>query len=297
METFYKLANISRQAFNSWMQVSDYELLKTKPQDVISMARHVRKHFLPGSGVRQIYRFIRHKHPDFNSQLIGWGKHNFEHLSLNSGLRIQHKRFIPVTTQRGAFIFPNLIEGSIINDINLIWVSDISYIFGDHGRIIGYSTTLIDVYSRRLLGLSFSPTMHAVVTSQAVLFQAFKQRTEPAYPKLIFHSDGGRQYIEGNFLSMLNSKKISSSMARSCYENPYAESFNDLIKNHLLADYSLNSFRKLKKLEPFIKKCYNMNRSHGALNNATPEEFERSLPDIPKNQRFTLQIPVLNQNS
>ena len=88
-------------------------------------------------------------------------------------MRVFKARFKPKTTIRGEYVFPNKIQGIEINDINRIWVSDISYIFSSKGNLIGYATSLIDLYSRILLGLNFPQTMTAEDTSIAVLKQAF----------------------------------------------------------------------------------------------------------------------------
>ena len=293
MEALYEAAGISRQGFHNWLRPSALELIRTPEKLVIEMAQHVRKAFLPGSSAREVYFYIRKKHKDYNYLLLGWGKHSFEALCLVNGLRIETKRFVPKTTIRGEYVFSNLIEGLQIDDINRIWVSDICYVYGSNGQLVGYATSLIDVYSRLLLGLSFSISMHATVTSQEVLKQAFETRNITHFENLIFHSDGGKQYIEKIFLDALRSRNISSSMADNCYENAFAESFNDILKNHMLFDININSFVQLKQHEKFIKNCYNQNRNHSGILNLTPIEFEQHILTLQQCQRTSLNIKVI----
>jgi putative transposase len=295
MQQLYKAAGVSRQAFYNWLRPSEHQETRTPAPLVLEMARYIRKHFLPGSSAREVYLFIRKKHESYNSLLSGWGKHAFEAHCLTNGLRIEIRRFVPKTTVRGDFIYPNLIEGLKISDINQIWVSDICYIHGSNGHLIGYATSLIDLYSRKLLGLSFSQTMHAAVTSQAVIRQAFLERHTSSFDHLIFHSDGGKQYIERGFLAELRKKNIKSSMAENCYQNAFAESFNDILKNHMLADLDLNSFAQLKLHEQFIKKCYNFYRNHGSLNKRTPVEFEQLILLLQPDQRTSLEIRPISK--
>nr|MBS0037076.1 DDE-type integrase/transposase/recombinase [Saprospiraceae bacterium] len=291
MEDLYETSGITRQAFHQWLNPSKSQRLKTSQEEVLEIARAVRKKYLPGSGSRVIYNYIRSgKCEEYNGRLRGWGKHAFERACLKGGMRVQQRRIILKTTNRGDYVFPNLIEGSSIVGINKIWVSDISYIFGDGGSLIGYSTSLLDLYSRMLLGLSFSKTMQATETSVQVLKQAFAIRGLQEYPDLIFHSDGGKQFIEKSFLYLLGSKQIHSSMAETCYENSFAESFNDILKNHMMHDMTLNSFSQLKKQEQFIKSCYNNNRPHGSLNNLTPVESEQILVHLSMNKRVPLLV-------
>ena len=293
MEALYEAAGISRQAFHNWLRPSALDLIRTPEKLVVEMAKNVRKQFLPGSSARSVYFYIRKKHQDYNSMLLGWGKPAFEALCLVNGLRIETKRFVPKTTIRGDYVFDNLIEGVQIDDINRIWVSDICYIYGSNGQLVGYATSLIDLYSRFLLGLSFSISMHAAVTSQEVIKQAVEIRNITRFDNLIFHSDGGKQYIEKIFLKALRSRNIQSSMADNCYENAFAESFNDILKNHMLNDININSFVQLKEAQNFIKHCYNYNRNHSGSLNLTPSEYEKHILTLQQCQRTNLKIKVI----
>ena len=295
MEYLYEAAGISRQAFHRWLRPTARQQGRTLAHFVVDMAQKIRKYFLPGSSAREVYLYIRNNHPEFNSMLLGWGKHTFEALCLNNGLRVEHRRFVPKTTIRGDFVFPNRIEGRSISDINQVWVSDICYLYGTNGMLLGYATSLIDLYSRKLLGLSFSQTMHASVTSQEVLRQAYQVQNKDKFQGLIFHSDGGKQYIESKFVEALRDKDIQSSMAETCYENAFAEAFNDILKNHMLYDLNLNSFSQLKKQESFIKKCYNNNRPHNSINRLTPVKFEQYILTLQPCQRTTLKIKIIDQ--
>lgn len=290
MEVYYDIAEISRQAFHQWMKPSDAMLKRTEEETVLAMARNIRKNFLPGSSVREVYKYIRNKHSEYNSMLVGWGKHAFEAFCLLNGLRIESRRFFPKTTQRGNFIFPNRIEGMILDDINQIWVSDISYVTGTDGKVVGYATTLMDLYSRYLLGLHFSNSMMATDTSIPVLEQALETRKSYQFQNLFFHSDGGKQYIEKRFLSMLRAKNIQSSMAKNCYENPFAEALNDTIKNHMLIEFDFNSFHQLKKHELHIKNAYNFFKPHSGAMKLPPFEYEKFISNLQPCQRTQLII-------
>lgn len=295
MEALFTAADISRQAFHSWLRPTARQMERTPSDLVVQKARDIRDRFLPGSSAREVYFYIRNKHQESNLMLSGWGKHTFEALCLANGMRIEYRRFVPKTTVRGDFVFPNLIEGLKIRYTNQIWVSDICYLYGSNGSPLGYATSLIDLYSRRLLGLSFSRTMHAAVTSQEVLRQAFKERKKDNLDSLYFHSDGGKQYIEKKFVAALRSRRIKSSMAKNCYENAFAEAFNDTLKNHILAYFDINSFHQLKKLEHRIKYCYNFNKPHNSINHMTPVEFEQHISNLQPCQRTELEIKIITQ--
>jgi putative transposase len=290
---FYEAAGLRRQSFHGWQCTSPAQADRLSQAKVLEIAHLVRSEYLPGASARELYGFICRRLPEHHRCLKGWGKHRFETLCINNGFRVVARRVIPRTTQRGDYVFDNLIEGLQLNDVDQVWVSDISYIFSSVGKHIGYSTSLLDLYSRRLLGLSFSMTMHAAVTARPVLEQALKVRQKKRFEALIFHSDGGKQYIEKHFLEALRAHNIQSSMAENCYENPHAEAFNDTLKNHMLHDITLNSFAQLKEKEEFIKNCYNLNKTHSGLNKMTPVEFEQHLLNLQPCQRTILKIKVL----
>jgi putative transposase len=292
-EWFYEAAGLRRQSFHKWQCASAVQADRLSQAKVLEIGRLVREKYLPGASAREVYGFVCRRLPEYRQCLKGWGKHRFEALCMANGFRVVARRVIPRTTQRGDYVFDNLIEGREINDVDQVWVSDISYIFSSGGKLIGYSTSLLDVYSRRLLGLSFSATMHAAVTVQPALEQALKVRQKKRFEALIFHSDGGKQYIERHLLQTLRAHNIRSSMAENCYENPHAEAFNDTLKNHMLHDTILNSFVQLKEKEEFIKNCYNSNKTHSGLNKMTPIEFEQHLLNLQPCQRTILKIKVL----
>jgi len=248
---------------------------------------------LPGAGARQLHKYIR-KNPELDSQLLGLGKHKFESICHNHGMRISARRYIPKTTVHGDYTFSNKISGSTIYDINKVFVSDICYLFGVYGNLIGYATTCIDVYSRYLLGLVFSRTMKAVDTVHPVLKQAYKKRKVKVFENTYFHSDQGRQYIEKNFIKSLRKKNIESSMGKSCYENPFAESFNDTLKNHMLIEYNFDNFKQLKRKEQFIKYAYNNNKTHSSIGDITPAQFEQDLLSLELKNRIGLKMKTID---
>lgn len=292
MEQLYQTAGTFRQAFHQWMQPSSVQILRTPPVMVLDLARKVRRKFLPGSSAREVYAFIR-KTPDLDTKLLGWGKHSFEKLCLNNGLRILTLRFRPITTIRGDYVFDNLIAGRIIRDINKIWVCDICYIFSHEGKLVGYAIAIIDVYSRLLLALHFSKTMTAEDTIIPAFKQALKMRKGVDLTDNVFHSDGGRQFIQKHFLKLLKAQNMLSSMAKNCYENAFAEAFNDTLKNHILTEFTINSFSQLKAQEKFIKFAYNNYKPHTGIRRFTPVDYEKHIANLKSCQRTTVEIKVI----
>lgn len=289
MEQLYKIAGLSRQAFHKWQHPSESTLERTPEDAVLDLAKHIRQNYLPGFSARMIYDFIRTRE-EYDTQLKGWGKHTFEKLCLENGFRLVKPRPFIKTTQRGSYVFPNLISNMKIDNINRIWVSDMCYIFDGTHHPIGYATTMMDIYSRRLLGLTFSKRLTAEQTCQVVINQALIIRDIKKYDNLIFHSDGGKQYIETDFIKTLRNHKIKSSMAKNALENGFAESLNDVLKNSYIRGLDVNSFDELKNNEDFIKYSYNHYKPHSGIDKYNPIEYEQYINTLQPYQRTKLLI-------
>ena len=292
MEALYDIAGTSRQAFHRWLRPSQRDLWAAPGEAVLEAARQVRNDILPGQGARKLH-FYMCSQPDHAPLMKGWGKHRFEALYMSGGLRLLPRRALVKTTCRGQFVFPNLIEGKQLDNINQVWDSDMCYVF--YGtNLLGYATTVKDVYSRFLLALGFSQTMRAEDTTLPALYAALQFRSINVYQNLVFHSDGGKQYIQRDFLQTLNNYGICSSMARNALENPFAEKLNDIIKNEYLQHLNVNSFAQLQSAGQFIFNSYNYHRPHENLKYLTPFAFEEKIATLQPDQRTKMIIKVIS---
>ena len=82
--------------------------------------------------------------------------------------------------------------------INHAWVCDITYL----------GTVVMDLASRRIVGWSMSPRLHADLVCQA-LKVAYWHRKPP--PGLILHSDRGSQYASAQHRQLLNDFRMLQS--------------------------------------------------------------------------------------
>lgn len=193
------------------------------------------------------------------------------------GIRsIISRRFRVVTTdsKHGHIPSENLLE----RDFTAVgpgqkWVSDITYVRTKQGWL--YLTVIMDLYDRKVVGWSMSPTMEAEKTVVAAFGMAIK--TRPVNPReLIFHSDRGIQYACDRFRGLLKANHIRQSMSRkgNCWDNAVAENFFKIIKSELvyhLPEPDLGQARA--EIFEFIEIWYNRQRKHSHLNYMTPEQF------------------------
>lgn len=184
--------------------------------------------------------------------------------------------------------YPNRLYDAVVGDINQVWVSDITYLKVD-GKWC-YITLIMDLYSRKVLGYHAATNLFASVNVQA-LEMAFNQRKCFDFKnKLIHHSDRGTQYRSQTYTQLLSNANVQISMAYSCFDNPYIESANNIIKGEYLKHRSIKSMKDLQMHLDKDIRLYNEERPHGQLKMKTPVQFERDISNIPISQRTLLNV-------
>lgn len=164
-------------------------------------------------------------------------------------------------------IYPNLLLTEYPAHPSHIWASDFTYI-PFQGKTV-YLATIIDLFSRRIVGLSVYTT-HAVQLVLSAFMNALHNNPRPK----IFHSDNGSEYNSEIFIEAL--KTVGASISRSApgcpWENGYQESFYDKFKIDL---GDPGRFKTLGELVYEIYQTiwkYNNERIHTALK-MPPQEF------------------------
>ena len=113
------------------------------------------------------------------------------------------------------------------------YVGDITYIRTGEGWL--YLATVIDLYSRKVVGWSMDDTMKVSLVNDA-LHMAIRHRNPPK--GLLWHTDRGSQYASYSHKNLLIKHGITHSMSRkgNCWDNSVAESFFKTLKNDLVYD-------------------------------------------------------------
>lgn len=200
-----------------------------------------------------------------------------ERLMKEMHLRGKQKcKFRPRTTVTDgeAEFSPNVLEQDFTAEKpNQKWVGDITYLETTTG--FEYLATVIDLYSRRIVGYAFSSTLETSIVLQA-LDMAVRQRQPP--PGLIFHSDRGCQYTSQLFRDRLRLTQITQSMSKTgcCYDNAVAESFFHSLKVEWIHGHELRDRESIRSaVFLYIESYYNRVRRHSSLGYLSPMEFER----------------------
>ena len=166
-------------------------------------------------------------------------------------------------------IYANLLTAIIPEYRHHIWAADFTEVWFE-GRWV-YIATVIDLYTREIVGVAVSLKKGAQLTIQA-LYNALLYHPHPA----IFHSDNGKEYEAKAFIEILTGLDILISRSHpGCpWENGYQESFYGKFKLDL-GDPNRN--KSLGELIAAIYKTihyYNTARIHSALK-MSPREFAR----------------------
>ncbi len=154
-----------------------------------------------------------------------------------------------------------------------VWVSDITYLACQEGW--EYLATVMDLYSRRIVGWAMQSTLERSLTLRA-LQMAIAQR-RPA-PGLIHHSDRGSQYACSDYQAALGRQGMIASMSRKgdVWDNAPQESFFGTLKGELVHHLGRPSRDHARReVFEYIEVFYNRQRLHSSLGYLTPVEFER----------------------
>ncbi len=187
------------------------------------------------------------------------------------GVRQSRRRIRTTDSNHSHGASPNLIKGMKVSRPDQVWVSDITYLRTEEEGWV-YLATVLDLYSRKIVGWSMGRTLEATLVIDA-LNQALETRTPP--PGLIVHSDRGVQYACGAYRKLLAARGIEQSMSAkgNCYDNATMESFFGTFKAEEGAEF-VDGRRARLAVFDYIETYYNRSRIHTSLGDCSPEEFE-----------------------
>lgn len=155
---------------------------------------------------------------------------------------------------------------------NTFWCGDITYIKTGEGWC--YLATVIDLFSRRVVGWAIADHMRTSLVTEALTMAVTHRRPRR---RVVFHSDRGTQYTSTEFVAFCAANKIRRSLGRTgiCYDNAVAESFFATYKKELIHTKPWPTIDRVKaETFAWIESYYNRQRRHSTLNYLTPHEYE-----------------------
>jgi putative transposase len=226
-------------------------------------------------GSRKIYG-RRRIHAQLRRDGVVCSPNRVGRLMRQEGLQgLRRRAFRTTTNSRHSFpVAKNLLARNFTAVApDQVWISDITYLPVEDGW--EYLATVMDLYSRRIVGWAMQSTLDRSLTLNALEMAIAQRRPVPG---LIHHSDRGVQYACGDYQAALGRQGMIPSMSRKgdCWDNAPKESFFGTLKCEL----GLHGLRPPREqvhrtVFDYIEVFYNRQRLHSSLGCLSPAEFER----------------------
>mgnify|MGYP003624209111 FL=1 len=152
------------------------------------------------------------------------------------------------------------------------WVADLTYL--KVGEQYQYLITVMDVYSRRILGWTLCDNRTADDVLPLLRRVIIKRRPSSG---LIFHTDRGIEFMAYSVQAELAKHGLKRSYNRLgyCTDNAHMESFYHSLKGELIRGRRFNSDKELRlALSSYIDGFYNRTRLHSGIEYTNPINYE-----------------------
>ncbi|WP_107068043.1 IS3 family transposase [Streptomyces sp. MUSC 125] len=191
-----------------------------------------------------------------------------------AGLRLR-KRQVTTVPEPSATPVPDLLGRDFTASApNAKYVGDITYLPVGDGEFL-YLATVIDCFSRRLVGWSIADHMRTSLVTDALRAAA---RTRGSLAGAVFHSDHGAQYSSRQFAAVCAELEVKQSMGAvgTSADNALAESFNATLKRETLRGARRFDGARACRLAVFRWATrYNTRRRHSANGQQAPIAYEQ----------------------
>jgi transposase InsO family protein len=191
-----------------------------------------------------------------------------------AGIRLR-RRVRTTTADQSHRKFPDLLARDFTADApNRRLVGDITYLPLADGSNL-YLATVIDLYSRKLVGWALADHMRTALVTDALTAAHAERRTLTG---AIFHSDHGSTYTAKAYVAACDRLGVTQSMGAigSSADNALAEAFNATLKRETLAGALTFTDAATARRTVFRWATrYNTRRRHSACGHLAPNTYEK----------------------
>jgi putative transposase len=204
------------------------------------------------------------------------GQKRVERLMRQAGLEGIYRRKKHFTTRRDpkAALSDDLVNRQFTVDRpDVLWVGDVTEHPTAEGKV--YLATVIDAFSRRVVGWSIADHLRAELVVDALQMAIWRRNGREA--GTVMHTDHGSQYTSWAFGRRLRAAGILGSMGSigDALDNAMADSFFGTLQLELLDRRHWETRAELASaIFEYIEAFYNPRRRHSSIGNLSPVEFE-----------------------
>lgn len=263
-----RMTQVSRTAYYEWQERQPSK----REQDDAALTAKIRGIHAASGGQYGVPRVLA----ELRAQGHDVGRKRVARLMKAAGLRGRRPpRWVRTTTPEPTPpAIPDLVHGQFEAPApDVLWVGDITYIRTWQGWL--YLATVIDVFSRRVIGFSLADHMRASLACEALKMAVATRGGD--VDGVIFHSDRGSQYTSAEFRALCEAHRVKQSIGKTgvCWDNALAESFFATYKLELIEPRSWPTRARTRtETVHWIEAVYNRQRRHSSIDMLSPVDYE-----------------------
>jgi putative transposase len=207
-----RLLEVERNNYYSYQKRNANKVEDRVHGDMLEKVKEIAKATDNTYGARRIKRKL-------NSMSFPVGRVKTKQLMKEAGVWVRYKKKYKVTTNSDHKlpVFDNKLKQKFdVEQPNQVYVSDITYIWTQEGWL--YLATVIDLFSRKVVGWSMGSRMKAQLVCDALTMAIWQRNPGRG---LIVHTDQGSQYASKSYRRLLSTNGFEGSMSRrgNCWDN------------------------------------------------------------------------------
>jgi len=259
--------NIKRSSYYDWVSRSESQREK-QDRYLLNRIRTIHSASRENYGAFKTWQALRQSGEQC-------GLHRVERLRRKYAIEAKRMRLFRASNsgRNSAPAADNILDRHFkVEQPDRVWVGDITFITTRKGVL--FLATIIDLYSRKIVGWSMSNKQTRHLVKDALMMAIESRQPKPG---LIHHTDQGIQYASRDYRAILNAHDMIASMSRkgNCHDNAVAESFFSHLKNELIYHEDFTDRDHARSvIFDYIEVFYNRQRIHETLGYKTPNEYE-----------------------